>query len=390
MNFKKLSVKPTTSLQNAGWDWMLGENTLPYITDEMVIISEKEAENYYEAGNQLYEMFTEAAQYVIDNERFTELDIPENLIDLVKYSWENDKQWHLYGRFDLSGGLDGKPIKLIEFNADTATCIPETAVVQWASLKANGLDESGQFNTLFESLTEQFRELKSQNSEFEPTLLISTMEGYPEDDTNMQVLGEAAREAGFEVDFEHIENVEFSEEGIYKQNAEDGSFIKFDFYFKLVPWEYIGWDEPELAASLTHIVKNKKAVVMNPAYTLLFQSKGILKILWDLFPNHPLLLQTENQPLINKSCVQKVLFGREGANVKILSPVGVTLDKTEGEYLEQTSIYQEYTEFLQDKANNYYQAGVFFSGESCGLGFRKGGKIIDNKAGFCGHLVGVG
>ena len=127
MKFKKLNISPTQSLQNAGWDWMLGENTLPYITDEMVIISEKEAENYYEAGNQLYEMFTEAAQYVIDNERFAELGIPENLIDLVIYSWENDKQWHLYGRFDLSGGLDGKPIKLIEFNADTATCIPETA-----------------------------------------------------------------------------------------------------------------------------------------------------------------------------------------------------------------------------------------------------------------------
>jgi glutathionylspermidine synthase len=388
MQFKKLNTSPKTSLQNAGWDWMLGENTLPYITDEMVIISEKEAENYYEAGNQLYEMFIDAAQYVIDNERFAELGIAENLIELVKYSWENDKQWHLYGRFDLSGGLDGKPIKLIEFNADTATCIPETAVVQWASLKANGLDESGQFNTLYESLTNQFKELKSQNSEFETTLLISTMEGYPEDDTNMQVLGEAAREAGFEVAFEHIENVEFSEEGIYKQNEEDGSFTKFDFYFKLVPWEYIGWDEPELAASLTYIVKNKKAVVMNPAYTLLFQSKGILKILWDLFPNHPLLLQTENQPLVNKSCVQKVLFGREGANVKILSPVGLTLDKTEGEYFEQASVYQEYTEFLQDKSSNYYQAGVFFSGESCGLGFRKGGRIIDNKAVFCGHLVG--
>lgn len=387
MNFKKLSVKPTTSLQNAGWDWMLGENTSPYITNEMVIISEKEAENYYEAGNQLYEMFIEAAQYVIDNERFSDLRIPENLIDLVKYSWKNDKQWHLYGRFDLSGGLDGKPIKLIEFNADTATCIPETAVVQWASLKANGLDENGQFNTLYKALTEQFRELKRQNPTFEPTLLISTMEGFPEDDTNMQVLGESAREAGFEVAFQHIENVEFSEEGIYKQSPEDGSFTKFDFYFKLVPWEYIGWDEPELAASLSQIVKEQKAVVMNPAYTLLFQSKGILKVLWDLFPNHPLLLQTENQPLVNKSCVQKVLFGREGANVKILSPVGVTLDKTEGDYFEQTSIYQEYTEFLKDQSNNYYQAGVFFSGESCGLGFRKGGKIIDNKATFCGHLV---
>ena len=92
MQFKKLNISPNLSLQNAGWDWMLGENTSPYITDEMVIISEKEAENYYEAGNQLYEMFIEAAQYVIDNEQFTALGIPENLIELVKYSWENDKQ----------------------------------------------------------------------------------------------------------------------------------------------------------------------------------------------------------------------------------------------------------------------------------------------------------
>jgi glutathionylspermidine synthase len=388
MNFKQLNISPTQALQNAGWDWMLGENTLPYITNEMIVVSEKEAENYYEAANQLYEMFIEAAQYVIDNEKFKELGIPENLIELVKYSWENDKNWYLYGRFDLSGGLDGKPIKLIEFNADTATCIPETAVVQWASLKANGLDETSQFNTLYESLRNQFEELKSQNPEFEPTLLISTMEGYPEDDTNMKFLGEAAYEAGFEVTYEYIENVEFSvEEGIYQKN-EDGSFTKFDYWFKLVPWEYIGWDEPELAKILTDIVTNKKALVMNPAYTLLFQSKGILKILWDLFPNHPLLLETDNYQLVNKSCVEKVLFGREGANVKILSPVGVTLEKTEGEYQEQQVIYQEYTEFLRDNSGKYYQAGVFFAGEGAGLGFRCGGKIIDNKAQFCGHLVG--
>ncbi|MES2520549.1 MAG: glutathionylspermidine synthase family protein [Bacteroidota bacterium] len=388
MNFKKLNISPTQSLQNAGYDWLLGENTLPYVTDSMIEVSEQEAENYYEAANQLYEMFIEATQYVIDNEQFTQLGIPENLIKLVKYSWENDKNWHLYGRFDLSGGLDEKPIKLIEFNADTATCIPETATVQWASLKANGLDESSQFNTLYESLVNQFRELKSQNAEFESTLLISTMEGYPEDDTNMQLLGEAAEEAGFEVSFEHIENVEFSvEQGIFKQNDEDGSFTRYDFWFKLVPWEYIGWDEPELAEILTQIVQRKKAIVMNPAYTLLFQSKGLLKILWELYPNHPLLLETDNKQLSNKSCVQKVLFGREGANVKILSAVGNTLETTEGEYFEQNVIYQEFTEFQQDEDGKYYQAGVFFAGEGAGLGFRCGGKIIDNKAQFCGHLI---
>ncbi len=388
MNLKKLNISPTQTLQNAGWEWMLGENTLPYITDEMIIVSEQEAENYFNAVNQLYEMYIEAAQYVVENELFEELGIPQNLVKLVKYSWENDNHWHLYGRFDLSGGLDGKPIKLIEFNADTATCIPETAVVQWASLKANGLDESSQFNTLYEALVEQLKEVKRQNPVLTPTLLISTMEGFPEDDTNMQVLGEAALEAGFEVAFENIENVEFSPlEGIFKQSEYDGSFTRYDFWFKLVPWEYIGWDEPELTEILTKLVYDKKVIILNPAYTLLFQSKGILKILWQLFPNHPLLLATDNKPLANKTCVQKVLFGREGANVKILSEVGNTIEAKEGEYFEQASVYQEFTEFLSDHEGNYYQAGVFFAGEACGLGFRKGGKIIDNTAQFCGHIV---
>jgi glutathionylspermidine synthase len=388
MKFKDLPISPEQSLNNIGWDWMLGENTLPYITKEMVVISENDAEKYYEATNNLYEMYIEAAQNVVDNERFTELGIPENLIELVKYSWENDSNWHIYGRFDLSGGLDGKPIKLIEFNADTATCIPETAVVQWASLKANSLDESQQFNTLYETLVSKFKELHLQNPNFQKTLLISTMKDFPEDDTNMQVLGEAAKEAGFEMAFEYIENVEFSAiEGIYKQNPSDGSFTKYDYWFKLIPWEYIGWDEPELSEILTQIVVNNKAIILNPAYTLLFQSKAILKVLWELYPNHPLLLQTSDKPILGKTCVEKVLFGREGANVTIVSESGLKQDSTEGEYDEQNTVFQVFTEFLQDSEENYYQAGVFFVGEACGLGYRRGGKILDNKAQFCGHLI---
>ncbi|MFY7826057.1 MAG: glutathionylspermidine synthase family protein [Flectobacillus sp.] len=388
IHLKSLSNSPESALRNADWYWMLGEDTQSYLTNQVVVVSETEAEKYYAAANELYEMYIEAAQHVIDQHKFAELGIPENLIELVKYSWENDRHWHIYGRFDLAGGLDGKPIKLVEFNADTATCIPETAVVQWASLKANRLDETLQFNTLYESLVAQFSEMRKQNPDHEPTLLISTMEGYPEDDTNMQVLGEAAREAGFEVAFEYIENTEFSSiEGIYKQSSNDGSFTRYDFWFKLVPWEYIGWDEPELTQILTDLVINQKTVVLNPAYTLLFQSKGILKVLWQLFPNHPLLLETASTPLVNKTSVEKVLFGREGANVKILDTAGNAVSETEGEYFEQNKVYQEYVDFLQDPEGSYYQAGVFFAGEACGLGFRKGGKIINNTAQFVGHII---
>ncbi len=51
-------------------------------------------------------------------------------------------------------------------------------------------------------------------------------------------------------------------------------------------------------------MRKKKAIILNPAYTLLFQSKRILKILWELFPNLPLLLETRDTPLEGKVYVK--------------------------------------------------------------------------------------
>ena len=100
---------------------MLGTDTLSYLTNEVVVVSPAEADAYYEAGNQLFNMLVEAGQHVIDNNRFSELGIPDNLIELIKLSWSDDRHIQLSGGFDLAGGIDGQPIKLIDFNADTAT-----------------------------------------------------------------------------------------------------------------------------------------------------------------------------------------------------------------------------------------------------------------------------
>lgn len=388
VKLKSLPNPPQDALQKAGWDWALGTDTTPYVVNDMVVVSEQQAESYYEAAGTLYDMLIEAGQYAIDHDLFKEMGIPENLVDLIKVSWSDDRQIHLYGRFDLAGGFNDEPVKLIEFNADTATCIPETAVVQWAHLRMNGMDESKQFNTLFETLVGQFVYLKEENADLTPSMLFSAMRGYPEDDTNVAVLMEAAKEAGFDVEFAYIDDVEFSNgQGIFYQEAEHGHFVRFDFWFKLVPWEHIGADEPELAETLTEIVKNRKAVVLNPAYTLLFQSKYILKILWDLYPYHPLLLQTERHLLSHKKSVSKVLLGREGANVTIHDQGGEVLETAAGEYDGQPRIYQEYVTLPTDAAGHTYQAGVFYAGEACGLGFRRGGRILDNTAQFVGHVV---
>jgi glutathionylspermidine synthase len=388
IKLKSIWESPENHIHALGWDWMVGVDTLQYITKDMVEITELEAEAYAEATNELYEMYIQAAQYVIDNALFEQLAIPPNVVEMIKYTWENDRHLHLYGRFDLSGGTDNKPIKLIEFNADTATCIPETAVVQWAHLKANGLDNTLQFNSLYDLLKMNFERLRELNEDIKPTLLISTMKDFPEDDTNMQVLGEAAKEAGFEVAHCFIENVHFSaDEGVYMRDHFD-NFYKFNFWFKLIPWEYIAYDEPELMEILNKLVLNNQLLVLNPAYTLLFQSKGILKILWDLFPQHPLLLQTSDKPLTDVEYnVEKTLFGREGANIRILDQAGQPMMQKEGDYGDYPKIYQEYIDFLRDYQGNCYQAGVFFAYEAAALGFRRGGRIIDNTAQFTGHLI---
>jgi glutathionylspermidine synthase len=386
-------IKPLSDeyLESIGFVWHTDSDNSSYISDELVVVSEEEAEAYYEATNELYDMFVEAGEYVIENNLFHELNIPFNLVDIIKESWENDVHWHLYSRFDLAGGIDGKPIKLIEFNADTPTSIFETAIIQWAMLKFNEFDEDAQFNNLYDALKDNFKRIITLNSDIENfeeyysklgwKILFSSISSSSEDINSTKLLQHIASEAGFNTDFEFIENVAFSDDGIFKDDE------LFEFWFKLIPWESIGIEESNLALLLTEIIKEKKAIIFNPAYTLIFQSKAFMKILWDLYPNHPLLLETSFEPLVGKKYVEKRAFGREGANTKIINSDGSLDIETDGDYDGHKAIYQEYVEFPKDKDGDFYQAGVFYSYEACALGFRKGGKILNNMSKFVGHIV---
>ena len=391
MNLQKLKPLTDEYLESIGFIWHTDSDNSSYVSDEIVVISEDEANAFYEATNELYDMFAQAGQYVIDNDLFHEINIPFNLVEMIKESWENDVHWHLYSRFDLAGGIDGKPIKMIEFNADTPTSLFETAIIQWAMLKANGLDEASQFNNIYDALKDNFKRIITLDTDVEKfeeyyanlgwKILFSSISSSSEDINTTKLLEHIANEAGFNTDFEFIENVQFSDDGIFKDEE------SFEFWFKLIPWENIAIEESELALILTEIIKEKKAIIFNPAYTLMFQSKGFMKILWDLYPNHPLLLETSFEPLENKKQVEKRCFGREGANIKIINPDGSTDMKTNGDYEGHKAIYQEYVELPTDKDGNSYQAGVFFAYEACGLGFRKGSKILNNMSKFVGHIV---
>ncbi|MBF0553177.1 MAG: glutathionylspermidine synthase family protein [Nitrospirae bacterium] len=375
-----------------GYTWYQTPGAAPSIADELVCITEAEGDNYYKAAEELYDMFIHAAEFAIENRLYHLLDIDESLAPMIEHTWEDERHTHLIGRFDLAGGIDGIPIKLIEFNADTPSLIFETAIIQWMLLRHNKMDETMQYNSLYEALKESFIRIKGLNPEFAGSLrditraLFSSPGGFAEDENTARLIEETAFEAGFITDFEFVDKVFFSNsDGIFLKDSE--RYYRYDYWFKLLPYEFISLYEPELASILTDVLRNEKAVLLNPPYALLFQSKGLLKILWDMYRGHPLLLETSLQPLLGKSYVEKKTLGREGQNVSIIDKTGRTVLSNDGEYGAYRSVYQEYARFPKDNEGRFYQAGVFFSYEPCGLGFRREKGIIHNNSPFAGHIV---
>ncbi|GAA4428582.1 glutathionylspermidine synthase family protein [Pontibacter saemangeumensis] len=374
-----------TAVRGLGWEWCVEDGCANYVPGEAVVLTEKEADALLDAADTLYDMLVQAVPDELPDAFLNVLGIPENLWPLLRQSWNDERHWHLYGRFDLAQTPEGP--KLLEFNADTATSIPETAVVQWASLAAAGKKDANQYSGLYEALVTQLRTWRMLNDDLPPALLLAYIGASPEDETNCAVIAQAAREAGFDAHLCPIEDISVSTEGTEKGIwAQVGSeqWQQFPFLFKLLPWEQIAWEEPELLESLTLLSRTRNVVIANPAYTLLFQSKGMLAWLWKAYPYHPLLLEADLQPLSGKY-IRKPYFGREGQSVEVVDRVRIT--KLEGEYDAQQQVYQRWCELPGDKQGYLYQAGVFWSGDGCAIGFRREKGIITNLSQFVPHVV---
>ncbi|KAA9331316.1 glutathionylspermidine synthase family protein [Hymenobacter busanensis] len=379
----------TPAIRALGWDWAVEDACAAYLAREAVQLTEAQAEELLNAADTLYDMLVQAIPDPIPDDLLRLLAIPENLWAAVRHSWNDDRHWHLYGRFDLAPTAEGP--KLIEFNADTATSLPETAVVQWASLVAAGhTDEERQANGLFEGLEAQLHEWRGLNPDLDPSLLLVHLPDSAEDETNCAVVAEAARAAGFasvhvcSVDAMQV-SVAGDERGVWAQTGPD-EWQRFGFLFKLVPWEILAEEEPELTADLTQLLLSRDVIVANPAYTLLFQSKGLLAWLWQVFPHHPLLLEAAMEDLPGHY-VRKPLFGREGQNVSEVQDGRVTHAEA-GDFDHQPHVRQRWAELPTDVQGRKYQAGVFWAGEACAISFRRAAGVITNLSEFVPHILG--
>ena len=299
-------------------------------------LTKDEALALYSAANELYDMYVEAAERVIENDLFFELGIPFNLIDAIKKSWESDVHWHMYGAFIFSGGRKDEPIKLLDFEADTPNKLLETSQSQ---------QDDSQFNEIYENLSKNFKRLITLFEDVDTfderydgwKILFSAPDDDEEKEKTSKLLQQMANDAGFETSFSYLHEVEFNEDGIQDENG-----VEYEYWFKNYPWLDIATDEPELATTITNIMDEQRAIILNPAYTLLFESRGMMKILKELYPDSPYLLQTSSENF--KDATQRTMFG-------------------EGE------AYSNFKKIYQETTHSKEKARVFFAYEACGLSF---------------------
>ena len=315
-----------------------------------------------------------------DEEYLQRLKIPEAFWPLISESWHRG-DLSLYGRLDLSFGGRG-PARLLEYNADTPTSIFEAAVFQWSWLEqaiARSIipKRADQFNSIHERLIEGWNKVGAGHH-----LHLAGMTENEEDAGTLAYLEDTAAQAGLATTLIDIEEI-----GL----RDDGQFVDLDdrpieFAFKLYPWEWMFQD-----AFGTHLAKAPTRWI-EPPWKAILSNKGILPLLWEMFPNHPNLLPAyfDDDPeaaSLGTSFVRKPLYSREGANVALVS-AGTTLVEQEGPYGAEGFIRQALAP-LPNFSDQYAVLGSWLVDHApCGLSIREDeNPITGNTSRFLPHAI---
>lgn len=346
-----------------GWDGYWNEDICYKFTADQVDVIEA-------ATNELHQMCMVAVKHVIDNNRFAELAIPREFWEPIRESF-NRNEFSLYGRFDLA--YDGvKPPKMLEYNADTPTSLLESAVAQWYWLE-DVKPRADQFNSVHDRLVERWKK-----SGIKGKIYFSSISDNEEDWVCTHYMMETATQAGYEVEHLYMEELGWSPEANGFIDLQ-GNLIQN--LFKLYPWEWMMREE------FGKYVPGCNTRFIEPLWKAVLSNKGILPILWELFPNHPNLLETyfEKDKYLLTDYAKKPLFSREGANIELYEN-GVLVDSDEGPYGSEGAIYQQLVK-LPEIEGCYPVIGSWIVGdESAGMCIREDvKKITTNMSNFIPH-----
>ncbi|HEY9843593.1 MAG TPA: glutathionylspermidine synthase family protein, partial [Candidatus Obscuribacterales bacterium] len=340
-------------------------------------------ENDIEApSNELGEMCYALAEEALQREDWLKLlQIPPAYWDWIRQSWERDDPT-LYGRFDLVYDGHG-PAKLLEFNADTPTSLYESAVFQWLWLE--DLIEKGrlpagadQFNSIEERLRAGIPELG-----IDGLMHLAAVTESDEDTGTVRYLEGLLRREGIPTQLLDISEIGVDAQGRFTDLQDQ----VITHLFKLYPWEMM------VREAFGEYLPGCGVRFWEPPWKMVLSNKGILPLLWQMYPGHPNLLEAyfEGDPAasaLGSRFVRKPIFSREGANVTIVD--GEKILRIEGDYGAEGHVLQAYAPLPEFDGWSAVIGAWLIRGEAAGIGIREDkGPVTTNRSRFVPHYIEV-
>ncbi|MCA0374524.1 MAG: glutathionylspermidine synthase family protein [Gemmatimonadetes bacterium] len=369
-------------VESVGLTWH--SNKGPYWNESAYYSFTLDEVNALEAATTtLHGMFLEAAQHIIDRRLYEQLRIPPFMVPLIEVAWQQEPP-SLYGRFDLA--YDGvSPPRMLEYNADTPTSLVEASLAQWFWLQ-DVFPAKDQFNALHERLIAHWRALapylQGQRLHF------AGMDDL-EDGMTLAYLRDTAEQAGIVCDTLTIGQIGLSSDGFFT----DLSDRVIESLFKLYPWEWLVHEEPRFVEAI--LAHGPHMQWIEPVWKMLLSNKGLLAVLWELFPESPYLLPASfdvADTLLWDAFVRKPLLSREGANVTV-TMFDQTLMESKGDYGEDGYVYQHLATIPNMGGSGadarYPVLGTWIIGDQAsGMGIRESNRLItDNLSQFVPHVI---
>ncbi len=333
-------------------------------------LSLQAAEVMEDAANELHALCMEACEQIIERDWFGRMGISAPLASLIVESWRRGDA-ALYGRFDLAWNGDGPP-KLLEYNADTPTSLLETALVQW-TWKEDCFPQLDQLNSLHEALVGHWRTVP------ESCIHFASDWNHEEDRQTTAYMAETAQQAG-----KRVSMIDFPDIGLARTGwLCDLEERVIERLFKLYPWEFLVQDE--IFSAIPHLIHQ----LTEPIWKMMLSNKALLPLLWELYPQHPLLLPAffDAAPLADRDYVVKPFLGREGANVAMVRS-GRVIAATTGEYGDGPCVYQQRAAMLEGPGTTCVFGLWMIANRCCGLAVREQeGPITSNASRFLPHVL---
>jgi glutathionylspermidine synthase len=376
------------AVERVGLTYHTLENGEPY-WDESAYweFTSAEIDRLEAATAEIQRLALAAGDVILERNLFAQMGISEPVAERIGQTWTSEPP-ALYGRLDLA--YDGRQIKLLEYNADTPTCLVEAAVAQWYWLQER-FPKADQFNSIHEKLVAKWRDLFPYVAQ--PVYF--GQDGGEEDAMTITYLRDTAQQAGLQTTGLAMREIGWdSSQGLFV----DPKRQVIRTLFKLYPWEWVVADSFGAHALETMDAKEQKPVEgkvqwIEPIWKMMWSNKALLAILWELNPNHELLLPAYlDGPRNMQNYVRKPLCGREGAGVTVFrnwaeSETAAAQNPLDAKAAAGKFVYQQMASMAQADGKTAVLGSWLVDGEPAGMGIRESvGVVTNNFSRFVPHL----